>query len=87
MNTSQCVSALLFPNIGSQLKHFKTSDSFICCSFHLKISVPYGFKTLIHSLKPFSKSCGQLSDSFPYFFANHEFSPTFNRWGGDQTQP
>src|SRR5690625_3569767 len=87
MKTSQCVFVPLFllPNSGLYPIASSTSFNVTCSSFHLKINVPYGFSTLMHSVKPCLTSNGQVSFNFPYFLANHELSPARTKCGGSNT--
>lgn len=54
----------------------------ICCSFHLNISTPFGFRTRIHSSNPFFISSSHIGNRRPYFFASHDDLPRCNRCGG-----
>lgn len=72
MNVIQCVPALfpdVCPNSGLCGVSARTSASFTCVSFHLKISTPSVASTRKHSENPARKSSRQLSLSFPYFAA------------------
>ena len=73
------------PNRGLKGITDKTSEAFISLSFHLKMSVPLGFKTRIHSANPSCISDFQSFGSLPYFLAIHEVSPSVFRCG--QTPP
>lgn len=54
----------------------------ICCSFHLKMSVPFGLRTRIHSSNPCRMSSSHEGRRRPYFFASHDDSPRLFRCGG-----
>ncbi len=85
MNTSQCVRPLRplgCPNSGSTSVSAKTSLTFTCVSFHLKINTPSGDKTRKHSAKPRRRSSRQSGPSLPYLAASQLFGPARSRCGG-----
>ena len=87
MKHNQCVKLLrpeICPNSGRTGVNSKTSFTFTCVSFHLKIKTPSVAKTRKHSEKPFRRSSRQFSESFPYFAAIQLFPPARTRCGGSK---
>lgn len=73
------------PKTGRLEKQESTSRKLICVSFHLKIKVPPGFKTLQHSSNPFDKSSLHVSLlRLPYFFFIQDVSSACKRCGGSK---
>ena len=73
------------PKTGRLEKQESTSRKLICVSFHLKIKVPPGFKTLQHSSNPFDKSSLHVSLlRLPFFFFFPDVYPACKRCGGSK---
>lgn len=63
----------------------KICRTLICASFHLKIRIPSGFKTRMHSSKAARMSVSHVGSRIPYFCASHDVLPKFLRCGGSST--
>ena len=88
MNTIQCVLAdlpHLCPTSGFSGVRANMCETGMSYSFHLKIKVPSGLRTLKHSLKPCRNIPCQPPGSLPYFFACQPLFPFRTRCGGSKT--
>lgn len=92
MKHIQCVLARLpdiCPKIGFSCVSFKSSETLISVSFHLKIRKPPGFNTRKHSTKPLVRISRQPFPRCPYLIICQPFnslvSPEYFKWGGSNT--